>query len=194
MTYQKVFFYSKILAGIATVMVLGVLSALIYQKYLNFRLRRKLKKRFSHAKDGELSAEALLQAEGYQLKQIQKSAKLSMWVNGQEHTYLVRPDAFAYKDGKNYIVEVKTGPVAINPKKSATRRQLLEYYHGFDVDGLLLVDAEKQQINDIYFTGRTTQVTETIERVVFSKKAIFLAFLCGLLSAGIFVYFNSRGK
>ena len=82
------------------------------------------------------SAELLLKESGYYLEETQKGSKLSMWVNGKQFSYLVRPDAFASKDGKRYLVEIKTGKVATDPKHSATRRQLLEYYHGFDVEGV----------------------------------------------------------
>lgn len=183
MNSQDILIYSKWLAYLVTVLVLGALGALIYQKFLSFRLRFKLKKRFSHAKDGEVSAEALLKKHGYDLTVAQKSAKLSMWVNGQEFSYLVRPDAFAQKDGRRYIVEVKTGSVAIDPKKSATRRQLLEYYHGFDVDGLLLVDAEQQEINDVFFQSKAVKEGETIIKEILSKKAIVIAFFSGVLIA-----------
>ena len=193
MLAKNVLIVSKILAYVVTVLVLVALGALLYQKYVSYRLRRKLKKRFNHARDGEFSAETLLKKHGYQLSVAQKSARLSMWVNGEHHTYLVRPDAFAHKDGKRYIVEVKTGSVASDPKKSATRRQLLEYYHGFDVDGLLLVDAEKQEVNDIYFESHAMKAGEVVEKIIVSKKAMVVAFIGGAVLSVLIVIFRNRG-
>lgn len=194
MSSQALLYYSKLLAYLVSVLFLAGIGAFIYQKYVSYRLRLKLKRRFFHAKEGEVSAESLLKQKGYDLTVTQKSAKLSMWVNGEKYSYLVRPDAFAEKEGKRYIVEIKTGSLAIDPKKSATRRQLLEYYHGFDVDGLLLIDAEQHEVHDIYFESKAFKRSEIVERVVISKKATIMAFFCGMLLTATLVYISQRNK
>jgi hypothetical protein len=50
-----------------------------------------------------------------------------------------------------YIAEVKTGRAAVRLDTAATRRQLLEYRVAFDVDGVLLVDAEAGEIRLVEF-------------------------------------------
>ncbi|MCH9634430.1 MAG: hypothetical protein S4CHLAM7_11810 [Chlamydiae bacterium] len=150
-------------------------------------LRLKLKKRFGRASLGEKEAEEILLEKGYKIEERQTSSKLSMWVNGLEHSYLVRPDAFAIKENKRYLVEVKTGKLATNPKHAPTRRQLLEYFHGFDVEGVLLVDADQKAIHQVHFTPLKMEVAQEsfVESPLPSPKKfkVFLAFSIGLIFA-----------
>lgn len=128
------------------------LGALLFYWVTKFLLKKKLKKRFDRASLGELEAEDLLKSYGYQLEQTQKSSWLSMWIDGEETTYLVRPDAYACRGNQRYLVEIKTGPQATNPKLCATRRQLLEYYYSFkEVDGILLINADQKKILHVHF-------------------------------------------
>ena len=46
---------------------------------------------------------------------------------------------------------MKTGPRATRITTAATRRQLLEYRVAYDVNGVLLVDMDKEQIHEIGF-------------------------------------------
>ena len=184
-------FIIKCISFALIAIALCFLGAYLYQKFCTFVLKRKLKKRFDHARCGEKSAELLLKESGYYLEETQKGSKLSMWVNGKQFSYLVRPDAFASKDGKRYLVEIKTGKVATDPKHSATRRQLLEYYHGFDVEGVLLIDAEVEKLHHISFEKKWVQdvLAEVKPR---SKWKILIAFLLGVALAILFTYLNSK--
>ncbi len=173
-------------------MTLCLLGAYLYSKFTNLLLRKKLKKRFSHARQGEKSAHQILKEQGYDLEESQKGAKLPMWVNGKQFLYLVRPDAFATKGGKKYLVEIKTGKVATNPKHSATRRQLLEYFHGFDVEGVLLVDAEVEKIHNICFKQKSVQNEAPVVFKAQSKATLFYAFLLGVIVAIVIAYLNFK--
>ncbi len=131
----------------------ALLGALFFYWITKALLKRKLRKRFDRASDGEQEALKLLESMGYHLEETQRSSWLSMWIDDEEHTYLVRPDAYAKKNKKRYLVEIKTGPQATNPKLTATRRQLLEYYYGFsEVEGILLINADLQKIVHVSFT------------------------------------------
>ena len=168
------------------------LGAFLYKKITHILLCKKLKKRFSYAKDRERSAEELLKEKGYELQEVQKESKLAMWVNGKQFSYRVRPDGFVTKEGKRYLVEIKTGKVATDPKHSATRRQLLEYYHGFDVEGVLLVDAEVEEVHHISFNEKLPLPKEVV-RVESSPRApLIVAFLMGALCAALAVWINFR--
>jgi hypothetical protein len=63
----------------------------------------------------------------------------------------LRADYLVSYGDKRYIAEVKTGRAAPRIDTSATRRQLLEYRIAFDVDGVLLVDAEANRIHAVEF-------------------------------------------
>lgn len=134
------------------VLIGALFGALFFYWVTKWLLKRKLKRRFNRASDGEDEAISLLKSLGYHLLETQKSSWLSMWIDQEEHTYLVRPDAYVQKEGRLYLVEIKTGPQATNPKLAATRRQLLEYYHGFrEVEGILLINADLQQVVHVSF-------------------------------------------
>lgn len=126
--------------------------------------RRRLIKRVHHAIRGEQQAESLLINAGFSILEKQKCSKLSMWVNGEEYIYDVRPDIFCEKKGAVYLVEVKTGIKATDPTSTATRRQLLEYFHGFAVDGVLLVNPENNEIHEISFS-RTQKIKQSLVKM-----------------------------
>ena len=190
---KQTFVVKSILFALGSI-ALCFFGAYLYQKLTNLLLRRKLKKRFDHARHGEKSAHQILKEQGYDLEESQKGAKLPMWVNGKQFLYLVRPDAFAIKEGKRYLVEIKTGKVATDPKHSATRRQLLEYYHGFDVEGVLLVDAEVQRVHDICFKQKSASADEPIILKIHSKRMFLFAFLLGALVVIVITYLNHKAR
>jgi hypothetical protein len=136
----------------------ALVGALLFYWITKFILKFRLKRRFDRASEGEFEAQNLLAEHGYQIEQIQKTAKLSMWINGELFSYLVRPDAFATKENLKFLVEIKTGKIATNPKNTSTRRQLLEYFHGFQVDGILLVDADLRKIHRIHFDLKSLEI------------------------------------
>ena len=74
------------------------------------------------------------------------------WVNdGEEVEVAVRADLWVGRGSRRFVAEVKTGSMAPDPTRSATRRQLLEYLLVFEPDGLLLVDVEEGLIHEIDF-------------------------------------------
>jgi hypothetical protein len=164
-----------------------VLGAYLYTAFTQLLLRIKLKKRFNHARAGERSAADLLKEKGYSLEETQKVSKLPMWVNGKQFSYSVRPDGFAFKEGKKYLVEIKTGKIANNPIHSPTRRQLLEYFHGFSVEGILLVDAEASEIHHVHFKEREKEVFINHPKS-FIKLKLLIAFLLGVTLSLFIIY------
>jgi hypothetical protein len=74
-------------------------------------------------------------------------------VDGEEHGVEVIADMLVERDGWRFIAEVKTGELAPDPLRPATRRQLLEYLLAFEPDGLLLVDMVQQTVHEIAFPG-----------------------------------------
>lgn len=131
----------------------ALIGALFFYWITKWILRRKLKKRFQRASAGEFEAKNFLESLGYTFLEVQKSSWLSMWIDEEEHTYLVRPDAFVQKGKKKFLVEIKTGKIATNPKLTATRRQLLEYYYSYnEVDGIILINADDKSLFHIRFS------------------------------------------
>lgn len=112
---------------------------------------RATRRRNRMALDGEVIAEKLLKKKGYQVIDRQVVGEWWMWIDGEEVEIQVRADLLVKRKGRLYIAEVKSGRMVIDPTFPATRRQLLEYRMVFDVDGVLLVDAENQQLHMVDF-------------------------------------------
>jgi hypothetical protein len=132
------------IALVALVLLLVVQTSRLWwtQKAPRLRLAR-LKRR---AIEGELEAETLLRASGFVIEQRQACAVLEYFVDGESTLVDVRADLLVRRDGKLYVAEVKTGTHATQLSNRATRRQLLEYAHAFDTEGVLLIDADTSRI------------------------------------------------
>lgn len=116
--------------------------------------RARLQRRFRSAADAERAAVDLARAYGFRLLDAQPTAKAAILVDGARVEGLVRGDLLLSRWGRRYLGEVKSGQRAPDPRDRHTRRQLFEYAHVFDVDGLLLFDMEAGAIRRIAFPRR----------------------------------------
>lgn len=106
----------------------------------------------------ERDAEILLGHQAYRVLERQVSRRWEMLVDGEAREVMSRADLVVEDArGRLWVAEVKSGERAPNPTLPATRRQLMEYLHAFDVAGVLLVDMEARQIHRVAFpcTGLT---------------------------------------
>jgi hypothetical protein len=108
--------------------------------------RRTMRRRFERAALGEHRAEPLLRAAGYEILERQVQGAWTLRADGEPLSVALRADLLVAKGARRFIVEVKTGKLAPRLDHAPTRRQLLEYRMAFDVDGVLLVDAEANRI------------------------------------------------
>lgn len=73
-------------------------------------------------------------------------------MDGRQQSLELRPDLLVIgPGGAARVAEIKTGHLAPRLDHPATRRQLLEYALAFDVQGVLLVDAESGRIHEVTF-------------------------------------------
>ena len=98
---------------------------------------------------GEWDAPALLENAGYEVLARQVAGSWTVRANGEPKTFGLRADYLVSRGGRRLIAEVKTGRIAPSLAHGATRRQLLEYGAAFDVDGVLLVDADRGTITHV---------------------------------------------
>ncbi len=113
--------------------------------------RRRMSLRMERAVLGEARAPALLEAHGFAVLGAQVAVEHAVRIDDRVVVIPLRADYLAEKDGARYVVEVKTGALAPRIETSATRRQILEYRIAFDVDGVVLVDAESGRVHEITF-------------------------------------------
>ena len=137
----------EILAA-ACVLALALAAVLLLRSWARaWRVRR----RALRAVRGERDAARLLRAHGYTILEAQATATLPVRIDGETFVAGVRADYIVSKRGARYVAEVKTGELAPSLATAATRRQLLEYEIAFAVDGVLLVDAERERVLAVVF-------------------------------------------
>ena len=136
-------------AAVATAVVLAGMLAV--GRLRRWGKRRRMSLRMERAVAGEERAAGLLEERGYEVLGAQAVIEHAVRIDERVVTVALRADYLAAKDGRRYVVEVKTGAVAPKIETSATRRQMLEYRIAFDVDGVLLVDAESGKVHEVTF-------------------------------------------
>jgi len=107
--------------------------------------------RMERAVLGEERAAGWLQERGFAILGSQVVVEHPVCIDERTVVISLRADYLVEKGGRRYVVEVKTGAVAPRIETSATRRQILEYRIAFDVDGVVLVDAESGRLHEITF-------------------------------------------
>lgn len=132
------------------ILLLWIIGAL-RRRLQRWAFRRKLRHRQRRAQRGELDAEELLAAQGYQIIDSQVHLLWPVYVDDEPIEIRLIADHLVERDGLRFVAEVKTGDAAPSIRTAATRRQLLEYLVAFDCDGVLLVDMEEAVIREIYF-------------------------------------------
>jgi hypothetical protein len=139
-----------LLAAVLGLLALALLLALMRERG---RASRASRQRVRRAQRGESDARALLEALGYTVIEEQLRGDWTVEVDGEDHRVEVIADLLVERDGWRFIAEVKTGDLAPDPLRPATRRQLLEYLLAFEPDGMLLVYMVHERVHEIAFPG-----------------------------------------
>lgn len=119
--------------------------------------RRRIHGRLERAGDAEREAAEYVQDAGFSVVGAQVASTYELLVDGAPTTITVRADLLVERRARRWVVEVKSGRAAPRVENPATRRQLLEYRVAFDVDGVLLYDAEARRLREIRFPGEPAQ-------------------------------------
>lgn len=107
--------------------------------------------RSTRAVAGEREGASILRARGYAILGAQVAIEHAVEIDGVTVSMGLRADYLVSKNGARFVAEVKTGALAPRIDTAATRRQLLEYEVAFDVDGVLLVDADTERVHTVAF-------------------------------------------
>lgn len=98
----------------------------------------------------ERAARRELESLGFQIIKHQVETEIGWWIDDQWFETRITADYLVRRNGKNGIVEVKTG----NESKAThrhTRRQLLEYQVAFSIDEIYLYNADQNKLQRIDF-------------------------------------------
>jgi len=102
-------------------------------------------------RSGARRAAALLRREGFAVIGTEVTREGVVEIDGRLEPFVVRVDALVRRRGAVWVAEVKAGADTATIHDRATRRQLLEYAHVFDADGVLLVDARRGRVHVVRF-------------------------------------------
>ncbi|MBT3394116.1 MAG: hypothetical protein HN411_03270 [Waddliaceae bacterium] len=169
------------LFGIGITVVVGIVGGIIFYKLIRWWEQWRRVRRMRWGIKAEKRIDSILRSYGYDVTGVQKPLSMTMYVDGKDVTYQVRPDAIARKKKSIYVVEAKTGTYASSPFYSSTRRQMMEYYHSAPFDGVLLVDADARTVKVVTFPR-----APTIRRGGFLRS--MLAFLVGACVGAAMIY------
>jgi hypothetical protein len=113
--------------------------------------RRRTRARATGGTRGERRGERLLTEAGYQIMERQPRRSAAVRCGRERVSYEVRADVLVARGGRVYVAEIKSGALVADVRHGPTRRQLLEYELAFAVDGVLLVDALRDEVHEICF-------------------------------------------
>ncbi len=147
-----------------------------------FARRRRILARVARAGEGEREAAIYLRDAGFTVQGAQVASTYTLLVDGEPMPIDVRADLVVAKGARRFVVEVKTGKVAPRLDTPATRRQLLEYQLAFDVDGVLLFDAEACALRTIAFPEPPARSQRRTGGWIVPVLAMLLAGLATVLS------------
>ena len=136
-----------IIVGVGTA-IAAILSWTRYQAWIVYTKRRR---RSLNALAAEVDAESLLERSGFEIVDRQIPGTMTLVLDGVPCSYGLRADLLVTDGEHDYIAEVKTGCLVSQLNHAATRRQLLEYAIAFEVDGILLVNADTGAITEVDF-------------------------------------------
>ncbi len=156
-------------------LVIIVLSYLIIKhKVKTYFQERKVRKRFERGNKLELQAKNFLKSKGYTIVDYQSTYQHKYLEDGEVHYADIQPDYIVKKNGKKYIVEVKSGSQAISARNKSTRRQLLEYDYVVENDGVFLLDMENRQLKLVQFKSKMERRSGRV------LKAVIVAAIIGM--------------
>lgn len=120
--------------------------------------KRNARRARNRGADGEKRAIRLLRSLGYEIVGEQVTGTVPLLVDGTAHPATVRADFLVRRGGRMFVADAKSGA---NPQSDrATRRQLLEYLHAYDVDGVLLVDTHAGTVRTLALQQTSPAVSE----------------------------------
>ena len=132
-------------------LVLGIVAGMVLYhlvviNYKNYRVKRT----FKSGRIAENAAVKFLRSRGYKILASQLREDVIIYIDGEAEKSIVRADYLVRRGWKLYVVEVKSGQQG-NAKLPAIRRQLLEYHMVYQPDGILLLDMEHKNLQEIRF-------------------------------------------
>ncbi|MFZ5943406.1 MAG: hypothetical protein ACOYVD_04810 [Bacillota bacterium] len=164
---------------ISDILILGIIIGSFLFYFINKKINVwRSRQKYLTAKKAEKDAISFLLKQGYDIIDVQQKQPLEIFIDGKSYQTHVQVDFIVKKNGKRYVVEVKTGQKT-RATTALVRRQLLEYYLVFNPDGILLLDMDKGTLKRIEFSWGRPQ---------FAFKRLIMLCIIGLV-IGALIWF-----
>ncbi|AQS58516.1 hypothetical protein [Desulforamulus ferrireducens] len=133
-------------------LILGLIIGAVFIYYITkFWQSQRARKRVLRAGKAESAARKFLETRGYSILAVQERVPIVTKVNGKPHKSHIKADLIVQKGKQVFVVDVKTGDVALKPASPDNRRQLLEYYLVYRTDGVLILDMDNERLYTLEF-------------------------------------------
>lgn len=140
--------------AVLTVTIIVLLISFVQLKQRELKKKRKQKLRFKRGNELEIQAKSFIESKGFRILNEQAPFNHNYKVNGESRSSKLIVDYIAEKNGKKYIIEVKSGKSAISITDKNSRRQLLEYDFVIENDGVVLLDMENRNMQVVKFQSK----------------------------------------
>lgn len=98
-----------------------------------------------------MDAEHLLKKSGFQILGKNQKEAVIVRVDDKDHLGSLEAEFTVAKEGKKYVVVVKSGEGSFDSTEPVLRRKLIEYDRIFGLHGILLIDPESGEIHRVSF-------------------------------------------
>ena len=145
---------NHLLSYLAVFITLITLFLYLKIKLKYYLINKKIKAQLKRGVKKEDEARKVLIKNGFKI--ISHNQKFTYYLK-QDNSKIkitIETDYIAYKNGKKFIVEVKSGNESPKITNRNTRRQILEYYTFIKNDGILLLNMENKEISEIQFPNK----------------------------------------
>jgi len=124
---------------LSLLLALAFLLGLVCTLYLTGLARRLLGSRYrKRGLRAEKRALRLLRKKGYRVLEHQPRFRSLLYVDGFLTAFEVTPDFLVERDGRRFVVEIKSAPEHAGIRTAAVRRQVIEYLWAAEMPCLLL--------------------------------------------------------
>jgi len=106
--------------------------------------------KLNYSSYSEAEAEKIILKNDYKILEKRKKFSIITYIDGKSHLGFIVADFIVEKDKHIYVVEVKTKE-EFDPTELNTRRKLLEYTYVCRPNGILLLDINSKNIQEISF-------------------------------------------
>jgi hypothetical protein len=166
---------------------LASISILLGLLFLKLKLKiffkeQKAKLRLKRGIDKENKAASVLLKKGYKIISHHKKHHYNLISGNKKHKIEFETDYEVIKNGKHYIVEVKSGNSAPSIHNSSTRRQILEYYLFAPNNGILLLNMETENITKITFPKH-------IKNHSLHKNTLYITITLSIITLASLIYY-----